>query len=134
MCSGSICPNITGGLSGWRGEDGVVRWANRYFQLDRRGGVPATQSKVLVCEGRQGNLWIEYRGRALGWKEITAPAKPAVADSAGACVPMAQRKRKSVPPENHPWREAVRRAVRQKAAAWETAGVRPSLALPSASP
>jgi transposase len=107
-------------------EDGVVRYANRYFQLDRQGGVPA-QSQVLVCEGRHGNLSMEYRGRALRWKEIAAPVRPALASSAGLRVGVVGRKRNWVPPKEHPWRQAVRRAVQRKAA-------RLSMAEPSASP
>jgi len=114
-------------------EDGVVRYANRYFQLDRRrSGAPA-QSKVLVCEGRHGDLSIEYGGQALRGKEIAAPVKPAMADSPGPCVGVVCRKRKWVPPENHPWREAARRAAQRKELR-ETAAARPSLAWPSASP
>lgn len=109
--------------------DGVVRYENRYFQLDRQGGVPA-QNKVLVYEGRQGNLSIEYRGQGLRWKQIEAPAKPAMV---GPRVRVARTKPKWVPAENHPWREAVRRAAQRKAAR-ETATARLSLALPSASP
>jgi hypothetical protein len=56
----------------------VVRYANQYFQLEAqsRHYAPA-RSKVLVCEGRHGGIRIEYRGRALGWKQIAAPLKPA---------------------------------------------------------
>lgn len=115
-------------------EDGVVRYANRYFQLDSRSGVPAIrQCKVLVCEGRHGQLSMEHRGRTLHWKEIAAPMKPAIAHSDRPCVRVAVVKRKWVPPENHPWREAARRTAQRKAAR-ETPAARPSLALPSASP
>lgn len=114
------------------GEDGVVRYANRYFQLDRRSGAPA-QSKVLVCEGRHGDLSMEYRGQALCWKEIAAPVRPAIAACAGASVRVTGGKRKWVPPENHPWREAARRAAQRKASR-ESAAARPSLAWPSATP
>jgi transposase len=113
-------------------EDGVVRYGNRYFQLDRQSGVPA-QSKVVVCEGRQGNLTMEYRGQRLRWKQIEAPAKPAMEALMGRRVGVALTKRKQVPGENHPWREAVRRAAQRKAAR-ETIAARPSLAWPSASP
>ena len=115
-------------------QDGVVRYANRYFQLARQSGAQtAAQSKVLVCEGRRGNLSIEYRGRALRWKEIEAPPKPGIADATGPCVGVGLTKRKWVPAGNHPWREAVRRAVQGKVIR-ETAAARPSLASPSASP
>src|SRR6267154_331587 len=57
-------------------NDGVVRYQNRWLQLAQsRPGAPA-QDKVLVCEGRHGNIAIEYRGRALRWQEIPAPRRP----------------------------------------------------------
>jgi transposase len=114
-------------------EDGVVRYANRYFQLDARSGVPASvRRKVLVCEGRHGSLSVEYGGQALRWKEIAAPVKPAMADPTGR-IRVAVAKRTWVPPANHPWREAGRRAAQRKAMRESAAG-RPSLACPSASP
>jgi hypothetical protein len=71
---------------------------------------------VRVCEGRHGGISIEYRGRALGWKQIAAPLKPPPrAEAAGARVAVAIAKRKWAPPVDHPWREAARRAVQQKA-------------------
>lgn len=115
-------------------EDRVVRYANRYLQLEGRSGAAAVaKSKVLVCEGRHGDLSIEFRGQALGWKEIAAPVRPAIADSTGPRVRVAVAQRKSIPPENHPWREAARRAA-QKKALRRTAAAPPSLAWPSASP
>ena len=99
------------------GNDWVVRYANHYFQLEpqSRHYAPA-RSKVLVCEGRHGGIRIEYRGRALGWKQIAAPLQPAPrAEAAGARVAVAIAKRKWAPPADQPWREAARRAVQQKA-------------------
>src|SRR6266566_574356 len=63
-------------------EDWVVRYDNRFFQLEpqSRDYAPA-QNKALVCEGRHGNIAIEYRGRALRWREIPAPVKPSVSHS-----------------------------------------------------
>jgi hypothetical protein len=57
--------------------DWVVRYDNRYFQLQPQShhGAPS-QSKVMVCEGRYGQLTIEYRGRAQSWQEIAAPSRP----------------------------------------------------------
>ena len=44
-------------------EDWVVRYDNRFFQLQPQSRYYApAQSKVLVCEGRHGTLAIEYRG------------------------------------------------------------------------
>lgn len=122
-------------------EDWVVRYENRFFQLQpqSRHYAPA-KSTVRVCEGRNGSIAIEYRGRALPWQEIPAPArrrgpeaKPAV-ERAAEASPL-RDKRRWVPPADHPWRQAIRREVQQKRAA-KLAGAapRPSLALPCASP
>jgi hypothetical protein len=116
-------------------EDWVVRYDNRWFQLEGPGRYYApAQGKVLVCEGRHGRIAIEYRGRALRWQEIAAPLRPTrsevhpvVKQATESCT-----KPKWVPPENHPWRQAARRGAQQKALR-ESAG-RSSSALPSASP
>ena len=111
------------------GSDWVVRYDNRYFQLqpESRNYAPAS-GKVKVCEGRNGNLAIEYRGHAQRWQEIPPPAKSTAPPGGGNRIapttPMPSLpKRKWVPPADHPWRQAGRRA---------SGG--PSLALPSASP
>ena len=122
-------------------EDWVVRYANRYFQLAPQSGPYAPAGgKVQVCEGRHGSLAIEYHGRALRWQEIAAPAGPCVS----AAQPRTERadeasrpKRKWVPPANHPWRKAARRAVEKcarRAGSKATVTRRPALARPSAAP
>jgi hypothetical protein len=118
--------------------DWVVRYENRYFQLEpqSRHYAPA-RSKVRVCESRHGRITIEYRGRVLPGREIPAPAQPlgldapAVGKSPG--VPIAYGERKWTPPADHPWREAARRGARQKALR-AAAAARASLTWPSASP
>src|SRR5215468_2552399 len=63
-------------------EDWVVRYGNRFLQLERqKRNYAPTRSKVLVYEGRYGSMAIEYRGRPLRWREIAAPAKPQVLDT-----------------------------------------------------
>ncbi len=116
-------------------EDWVVRYANRFFQLmpQSQNYAPA-RSKVLVCEGRHGQITIEYRGRALRWQEIPAPAKTCLVEQQSREPHAPTAKRKWVPAANHPWREAARRAVEQRAAKLPAVARRPSLALPSASP
>jgi transposase len=119
-------------------EDWVVRYDNRFFQLEPQGRhyAPA-QGRVLVCEGRHGSLAMEYRGRALPWQEIPAPARP----TASEAKPAAERatsepraKRKWVPPAHHPWREAARRGAERRPLRERPATERPPLAWPSASP
>jgi transposase len=115
-------------------EDWVVRYDNRYFQLEpqNRHGAPA-RSQVLVCEGRYGSIHIEYRSRAIGWKEIGAPVKPQLPGNAvGARIAVAVAKRKWVPAADHPWRKAVCRRVEPKAL--REAQTRPKLAWPGATP
>src|SRR5882672_9290129 len=121
-------------------NDWVVRYENRWFQLapqSRHGA--AAQDRVLVCEGRHGNMAIEYRGRALRWQEIPAPRKPIQIESPPAVKPATESKppqvqRKWVPPSNHPWREAARRGERQRARKLAAMAARPSSAWPSAPP
>lgn len=121
-------------------NDGVVRYQNRWFQLapqSRHSG--SAQNKVLVCEGRHGKIAIEYRGRALRWQEISAPAKPGVTEAKPAVERTSKPKppqgqRKWVPPSNHPWREAARRGERQRDRKLAAIAARASSAWPSASP
>jgi len=121
-------------------NDGVVRYQNRWFQLGPQSRHRASaQNKVLVCEGRHGNIAIEYRGRALRWQEISAPAKPGVAKARPAVERTTKPKppqvqRRWVPPSNHPWREAARRGEQQRDRKLATMAARASSAWPSASP
>jgi hypothetical protein len=120
-------------------DDWVVRYDNRWFQLEEQGRYYApAQGKVLVCEGRHGRIAIEYRGRALRWREIAAPAKPQVLDpatgNARPRVPISVKKRKWTPPANHPWHQAVRREVQKRCPKWAVTTSRPLLAKSSAAP
>jgi transposase len=121
-------------------DDWVVRYDNRFFQLDPRSrNYAPARGQVTVCEWPHGDVDIEYRGRAVPWREIPAPAPPRVPEVRPASergrVPTSQiAKRKWVPPADHPWRQALRREVNRRAARGMTVAVRPSLALPSASP
>jgi transposase len=110
-------------------DDWVVRYDNRYFQLQpqSRHYAPAS-GKVQVCEGRPGNIAIEYRGQAVPWQEIQPPVRP-VGDHRATPVP-SQMKRKWVPPPDHPWRQAASRGAEKGA----LTGAARSMAWPSASP
>src|ERR1700680_3850366 len=58
-------------------QDWVVRYDHCFFQLQKQShNYAPVQSKVLVCEERHGSITIEYRGEALRWQEIPAPAGP----------------------------------------------------------
>ncbi len=121
-------------------DDWVVRYDNRFFQLQARSRYYApAEGKVLVCEGRDGSLVIEYRGRALRWQEIQPPTTPTVQEataSGHSGVTPAPRvgRRKWVPPADHPWRRAAPRGAERGASGGPRVSTLPSLALPSASP
>jgi Helix-turn-helix domain len=115
-------------------NDGVVRYQNRWMQLERQSRHSApVQSKVMVYEGRHGRIAIEYRGRPLRWQEIPAPKKPIQAEGQPAEARPRKIQPKWVPPSNHPWREAARRGAQQRALKL-AAAARASLAWPSAPP
>ena len=112
-------------------EDWVVRYENRFFQLqpESRNYAPA-KAKVVVWERPDGQMGIEYRGRAVQWREIAAPLRPLAQEKTTPTVAKAAKK-KWVPPANHPWREAARRQMARKAVG---AAQQRSWALPSAAP
>jgi len=114
--------------------DWVVRYENRFFQLEpaSRNYAPA-RGKVVVWEWADGRVGIEYRGRAVAWREIAAPARPGVQEKRSTGAPTVA-KRKWAPPANHPWRQAARQATEKRAASRVTVAPPPLLALPSASP
>jgi len=121
-------------------EDWVVRYDNRFFQLQRQSQhyAPAKR-QVLVCESRKGSLSIEYRGRALSWEEISAPAQVLPQEASalghrGAGLAPRPPQRKWVPPANHPWRQTACRGVEKLASSQQPLAPHASLALPSASP
>jgi hypothetical protein len=75
---------------------------------------------VLVCEGRHGHLSIEYRGHTLSWREISAPSKPYVSEVHRGVrrtieLPALRTQAKWRPPADHPWRQAIRKAVQKRA-------------------
>src|SRR2546422_3275873 len=93
-------------------DDWVVRYDNRVFQLEpeSRHYAPA-RGKVVVCEWSEGRVEIEYRGHAVPWREIPAPARPSLPEARPAgkratvpTPPLAKRERGA--PAGHPWRHA----------------------------
>jgi hypothetical protein len=121
-------------------DDWVVRYGSRFFQLEpqSRHYAPA-RGKVLVCEWPEGRVEIEYRGRAVPWRQIPAPARrslpearPAIERARVPTPPIA--KQKWVPPTDHPWRQAARREAARRASGGAAVATRPRLALPSTSP
>src|ERR1700694_5278908 len=97
-------------------NDWVVRYENRYFQVQRqaRRYAPA-KTTVKVCAWEDGRLDIRYRDQALPWKEIAAVArtpapKPNVVEAKSA------KRKPPIPGADHPWRRDYR-----KMRPWRTA-------------
>src|ERR1022692_4452374 len=63
------------------GNDWVVRYENRFLQVNRQGNHQApAKGKVVVCEWEDGRLEVRYRGQKLSWKEIAERPRRAEAD------------------------------------------------------
>ena len=80
----------------------VVRYENRYFQLERTSDYPPRQAKVMVCEREDGRIEIRYQGKARTHREIAPPEPPPVTIKV-AKPPKASRWK---PPAGHPWKAA----------------------------
>jgi len=96
-------------------NDWVVRYENRYLQLERQSDYPPRQAKVTVCEWEDGRIEIRYKGKARLHREIEAP-RPAPARA----IPLVDRPpRKShwKPSSGHPWRRLGRAAAMLRAPA-----------------
>ena len=102
-------------------DDWVVRYDGRFFQLEPQSqNYAPARGKVVVCERPEGRVEIEYRGRAVPWREIPAPVRAKVPEAKPAIEPTkapmpALAKRKWVPPPDHPWRQAARWGAERRA-------------------
>src|SRR5258708_3433577 len=85
-------------------NDWVVRYENRYFQLERSSDYPPRQAKVRVCEWEDGRGESRYQGKARAHHEIAAPQPEPCEAMAGVKKP--PRRSRWKPPANHPWKAA----------------------------
>ena len=87
-------------------NDWVVRYANRYFQLERQSHQPPARSTVHVFEAPTGQIEIRYRGHVMRWTEIATGRRPSRPQPAGpaASAPVARSNQTRRPAEDHPWR------------------------------
>jgi hypothetical protein len=83
-------------------NDWVVRYENRYFQLERHSDYPPQQAKVTVCEWEDGRIEIRYKGKARAEHEIEAPQPKEQA--AIRLVDKPPKPSRWKPPASHPWR------------------------------
>lgn len=114
-------------------NDWVVRYDNRYFQLDRQSQRPPARATVQVYEAVDGQIEIRYRDRVLRCQELTAEQlratramTPAAPHRPEAEVPLARRPGR-VYGADHPWRDQViadhhtHRQLAKDRRAWERA-------------
>ena len=103
-------------------NDWVVRYDNRFLQLERQSQRPPARSTVQVFEDAAGHLEIRYRDRVLRWTELTTPPAsipvlppPRTGRSATEATARPLRR----PCADHPWHHVAddHRAARQLAAA-----------------
>ena len=88
----------------------MVRYENRYFQLERSSHYPPRQAKVTVCEwepcnGKDARIEIRYKDKARPHRQIAAPERAAAAVSRTEKPPKPSHWK---PPTDHPWRVAAR--------------------------
>lgn len=83
-------------------NDWVVRYENRYFQLERSSDYPPRQAKVTVCEWEDGRIEVRYKGKARPHREIEAP--PPKLSRSIRLVEKPPRRSHWKPGANHPWK------------------------------
>jgi transposase len=117
-------------------NDWVVRYDNRYFQIERHTHRPPARATVQVAEAVDGQVEIRYRDRVVRAQELsraqvtaTRAARPRASQDPplGRVSPPARppRRRRGEQDADHPWRDQAQtqyRAYRQLARdrrAWE---------------
>lgn len=85
------------------GNDWVVRYENRFLQVNRHGNQQApAKGKVTVCEWQDGRLEIRYRGQKVLWEEISERPQRAAADQPRKpALPYGR----TPPTASHPWKQ-----------------------------
>ena len=80
------------------GNDWVVRYRNRFFQISRQSNLPPARRTISVQEHLDGSIHLIYRGQEVMFAEIEARPKPA------PVPPLSQPRKTCIPPPDHPWR------------------------------
>jgi len=93
-------------------NDWVVRYNNRYFQLERQTPRPPARSTVQVSEGATGQIEIRYRDHVMRWHELASQSRVATQTTSPQAwqPPVSPRSPGPVPVRghrpsvDHPWR------------------------------
>jgi transposase len=100
-------------------NDWVVRYDNRYFQLERQSHRPPARATVQVYETAEGQIEIRYRDRVMRYQElsaahlaaqrVTAPAahRPAPLVPTAPQSPAPPGRRRGQQSADHPWHHVV---------------------------
>jgi hypothetical protein len=84
------------------GNDWVVRYKNRFFQIEYQSNLPQARRKVMVQEHLDGTIHLVYRDREVLFIEINElPRKPSIPRQKQQIPGL---RKKYIPPANHPWR------------------------------
>jgi hypothetical protein len=84
------------------GNDWVVRYKNRFFQIGLQSNLPPARRRVMVQEHLDGSIHMVYRDREVIFTEIKElPRKSIVTQQKQQS---SEPKGKYVPPPDHPWR------------------------------
>jgi transposase len=94
-------------------NDWVVRYDNRYLQIERQSPRPPVRSTVMVYEAADGQIEIRYRGRAVRWTERAGPVMKPPATMTPR-PPAMTPPRPRVPNADHPWRRKVEEYYRDR--------------------
>jgi hypothetical protein len=97
-------------------NDWVVRYENRYFQLERSSDDPPRQAKGTVCEwegrnGQDARIEIRYKAKARPHREIDPPRPAEQAIRLSDKPPKPSRWK---PSDSHPWKRAGAAAPRRE--------------------
>jgi transposase len=114
------------------GNDWVVRYENRFRQVNRQGNHQApAKGKVAVCEWPDGRLEIRYRGQKVGWEEIAErPQREEVDPPRKVALPYDG----TPPAATHPWKQRYDGMPEQSLAKHQIRGAGIVLAAPRATP
>jgi transposase len=89
-------------------NDWVVRYANRFFQLERQSRLAPARSIVQVRENVTGQIEIRYRDHVMRWTELAGPVIAAApAAPPGRAAAATSRTGRRGPCADHPWKHGA---------------------------
>ena len=97
------------------GNDWVVRYKNRFFQIGLQSNLPPARRRVMVQEHLDGSIHMVYKGKEIVFKEIKHLLTHLHLSPEKAPVP--EPKKKYIPPSTHPWRKFNLQSPRKREAA-----------------